>query len=389
MACIFKRGKTWSYSVDLGRDDTGKRRKKGKGGFRTQKEAKEAAALLEVDIAGGTFVDEKKITFGELAEQWLEEHSKGIKPTTLLNYAYCSNKLNDILGKHFIKDITKIQYQKTLELLFREINSRHTLQSINKVAKMIFNYACKYDLLKSNPTAYAKVPKFKETVANIKSNPDLPKYLEKEDLKIFLNSIKHNEKYNSYAIFLTLAYTGIRRSELAALKWDDIDFTAKTININKNVYIPRGKHEDYILQTPKTKTSKRVISVTENVLQELIRLRSFQKQEQMLHRSEWHYENFVFTAPKNPGYPINPMIIWNRMKKSLAASGLNTTLSPHSLRHTHTSLLAEAGVSLEAIMERLGHANDVITKTIYLHITQETKKDAAQKFYELMDSISG
>ncbi|KJD43828.1 integrase [Paenibacillus terrae] len=73
-----------------------------------------------------------------------------------------------------------------------------------------------------------------------------------------------------------------------------------------------------------------------------------------------------------------------RMKRLLKLAGLNPDLTPHSLRHTHTSLLAEAEATLEQIMQRLGHANDEITRRIYLHITKPKRKEAAQKFSELM-----
>ncbi|MGE7604678.1 tyrosine-type recombinase/integrase [Peribacillus sp. NPDC097675] len=62
-------------------------------------------------------------------------------------------------------------------------------------------------------------------------------------------------------------------------------------------------------------------------------------------------------------------------------------MTPHSLRHTHTSLLAEARVSLEQIMDRLGHIDDQITKNVYLHVTQDMKKEASHKFAELMRSL--
>ncbi len=75
------------------------------------------------------------------------------------------------------------------------------------------------------------------------------------------------------------------------------------------------------------------------------------------------------------------------MKRLLRIAGLNEALTPHSLRHTHTSLLAEAGVSPEQIMDRLGHTDDQITKNVYLHVTQEMKKEASQKFAELMRSL--
>ncbi|OBA09520.1 integrase [Bacillus subtilis] len=66
---------------------------------------------------------------------------------------------------------------------------------------------------------------------------------------------------------------------------------------------------------------------------------------------------------------------------------LNEDLTPHSLRQTHTSLLAETRVSLEQIMDRLGHTDDQSTKNVYLHVTQEMKKEASQKFGELMRSL--
>ena len=76
-----------------------------------------------------------------------------------------------------------------------------------------------------------------------------------------------------------------------------------------------------------------------------------------------------------------------RMARLLTLANLNTELTPHSLRHTHTSLLAEAGVALEQIMDRLGHSDDQITKNVYLHVTKEMKKVASQKFSKLMRSL--
>ncbi len=68
-------------------------------------------------------------------------------------------------------------------------------------------------------------------------------------------------------------------------------------------------------------------------------------------------------------------------------AGLNKKLTPHSLRHTHTSLLGEAGVLLEDIMNSLGHTDDDTTRNIYRHPTEEMKKEASQKFGQLMRSL--
>jgi len=93
---------------------------------------------------------------------------------------------------------------------------------------------------------------------------------------------------------------------------------------------------------------------------------------------------------KQRDIPDNPIVIKMvqlRMARLLAIAKLNPDLTPHSLRHTHTSLLAEAGVALEQIMDRLGHSDDQITKNVYLHVTNEMKKEASQKFAQLMRSL--
>ena len=77
----------------------------------------------------------------------------------------------------------------------------------------------------------------------------------------------------------------------------------------------------------------------------------------------------------------------DRMKRLLRIACLNEDLTPHSLRHTHTSLLAEARVSLEQIMDRIGHCDDDTTKNVYLHVTKEMKKEASHKFAELMRNL--
>jgi integrase len=107
----------------------------------------------------------------------------------------------------------------------------------------------------------------------------------------------------------------------------------------------------------------------------------------MKKRDIWLKEDFVFCADKFPGYPIYIKLVEIHMTRLLKIAGLNKELTPHSLRHTHVSLLAEAGVGLEEIMERLGHSDDKVTRTVYLHVTKDMKKEAAHKFATLMDNL--
>ncbi|MGF9977890.1 tyrosine-type recombinase/integrase [Viridibacillus arvi] len=99
-------------------------------------------------------------------------------------------------------------------------------------------------------------------------------------------------------------------------------------------------------------------------------------------------EGFIFAKKeRQPVYPIFIKTVENRMARLLKSAGVNKELTPHSLRHTHTSLLAKAKVGLEEIMDRLGHCDDETTKNVYLHVTKEMKKEASQKFTQLMRSL--
>ncbi|MFJ7978453.1 tyrosine-type recombinase/integrase [Peribacillus sp. NPDC096379] len=103
-------------------------------------------------------------------------------------------------------------------------------------------------------------------------------------------------------------------------------------------------------------------------------------QNQVIKRlsTDYYNKDFIFSKMERQyGYPIVIKTLQNRMARLLRMADLNPELTPHSLRHTHTSLLAKARVSFEQIMDRLGHTDDQITKNVYLHVTQEMKKEAS------------
>ncbi|HHU19693.1 MAG TPA: tyrosine-type recombinase/integrase [Bacilli bacterium] len=99
-------------------------------------------------------------------------------------------------------------------------------------------------------------------------------------------------------------------------------------------------------------------------------------------------EDFIFVnTERYPGYPIYIKLIPNRMERLLRLANLDHELTPHTLRHTHTSLLAQADVNLALIMERLGHEDEETTRRVYLHVTKEMKKEASIKFSKLMKDL--
>ncbi|MFS1514596.1 tyrosine-type recombinase/integrase [Chengkuizengella sp. SCS-71B] len=383
-------GATWSFMLDIGKDPvSGKRKQKKKGGFKTKTEAEAAAAILSAELSQGTFIEEKNITFEQFSKQWLAgyESTGKVKISTINHRKYQISILMPWFAKLKMKDITKKKYQDALNNLKKKY-SDNTLAVTHCTGKMIFNKAVEMDIIKSDPTQFAHVPKVQKTVEELESEEETVKYLEKDELVKFLQTAKNTGSYKDYIIFKTLAYTGMRAGELCALKWKDINFESQQINITKTYYNPTNNTRKYYLLPPKTKSAVRKIDVEIGLLSEIDTHRRIQNKVKMKHRDIYDNEDFVFAnSDKYPGYPEYPKNIRDRMKRILKLASLNTNLTPHSLRHTHTSLLAEAGVSLDIIIDRLGHKSDEITKNIYLHVTKPKKKEASQKFDELMGSL--
>lgn len=390
MAYFRKRGAFWHYTVEIGIDPkTGKRKQQSKGGFKTKKEAQLAASVIEQENANGTYVKQSDISFEDFSKQWLEHYSGTgkVKVSTLRVRQHELNNLLPYFAKLSMSKITKKKYQDAL-LDLKDKFSENTLSGINSTGKMIFKKAVELDVIKTDPTAFAYVPKTKKTVEELEKEEEVVKYLEKEELALFLETAKEKGLVQDYTMFLLLSYTGMRAGELCALKWKDIDFEEHTISITKTYYNPKNNVMEYQLLTPKTENSKRVIEIDEDVIDQLHRHKHEQNQFKMENRIEYHDADFVIIKHKKyPGYPEIIKTIENRMRRLLKIANLNSDLTPHSLRHTHTSLLAEAGVGLQEIMDRLGHKDDDTTRNVYLHVTKTKKKEAAQKFAQLMRSL--
>jgi integrase len=384
-------GAKWYYRYDITDPTTGRRKQKEAGGFATKGEAKEEAARIQYELKMGTYIEEKNTTFETFTNEWLEYYSNtgNVKISTVRVRKHEISRLQDYFRYLKIKDITKKQYQDALNDLKNRGFAENTIDGVHRTGRMLFKRAVELELIKTDPTKYATIPRKQKTIEEIEGE-ELPKYLEKEDLAKFLSIIPdHGQDARDYPVFLTLAYTGIRAGELCALKWSDISFTDQTISITKTYYNPKNNITKYTLLPPKTKRSKRTIDIESNVLEELAKLKKVQNEVRMKYRDSYHDKNFVFAQmdEKCAGYPAYVKLIENRMKRLLKIATLNTNLTPHSLRHTHTSLLAEAEVSLEQIMDRLGHTDDDTTKSIYLHITKPKKKEASQKFGKLMKGL--
>ena len=372
-----KNGETrYLFQTYLGIDPiTGKERRTTRRGFKTMKEAKQAERNLLLDVEENGLPSNQSDgfrdpTFEELASLWLENYKTTVKPSTFENVRVKVEKMTE---EHFkelkLKKITVAYCQRVvIELSKTYVLYNHYLSVINR----IFKYAVLMDILDSNP--FDKVIKPKSRQTQRKGN-----FLTKEELKEFLKLAKTATLSYFFPLVHLMSYTGLRQGEALALKWSDIDFENKKITVNKTAARIKEKQT---LQTPKTKNSKRVISIDPTTLSIL---KSWKKDQIKIYfKNGKHFEgddNFIFTNQRAEWVHIHNFIPY--FKRFVTDHKLKP-ITPHGLRHTHASLLFSAGVEPKNISDRLGHSTVQITLDLYTHITEEQRTDTVEKLLEYM-----
>ncbi|MFB4472730.1 tyrosine-type recombinase/integrase [Oceanobacillus caeni] len=388
MAYIYRRGKKWAYRAYAGKDPiTGKDKQVSKSGFLTKKDAQLAAALFERNFHNGEYIEPSKITFNLLCDDW-EKHyiSQGAKESSLRARKIALKHIRNELGDMAIQRISKKAYQDTIDKLANKFSTNY-VSSIHTSANMVFEYAKENKIIKEVPTKDIKLPKKKKTVSDLEKGDTIhEKFLEKEELEEFLTVAKNEGLESDLLAFTMLAYTGLRVGEMVALKWSDIDFDNHTLRVIRTYYNPTNNKTEYTLLTPKTEGSIRTITI-DKLLIDLLRLH---KKEQDKIKNEnkpfYHDNDFIFAT--NEGYPKTIKHISIRMQRLLKKTKIKKHVTPHSFRHTHTSLLIEANVHIKEIQERLGHSDINTTMDIYAHMTKNIKKEASTKFSNLMKNLS-
>lgn len=376
----------WRYRISLGKNsETGKYEYISKTGFKRKSDAKHQAEMIERQLRNGEYIPPSSSTFKQIADDWLKQYANDVKVSSVRAREKAIQHAIERFNTKPIQTIKKHDYQRFVDDMSAQY-SKNYVDSIVASTNMIFKYAYDMRLIKAIPSEGIKRPKKKVSVEELEDNEIHKKFLEKDELFQFLEVAKyHHSPQNSFEVFTTLAYTGMRAGELLALKWSDIDFENNTISITKTYYNPNNNKKHYQILTPKTESSIGKISVDPHVIQ---LLKDYKANVQDTWKNELYVDNnFVFTD--NNGYPlvIKKLQLW--IKAILKKTDItNKQISTHSFRHTHCVLLIEAGVHIKEIQERLRHKDINTTMNIYAKITNSYKKDASHKFSQLMKNVS-
>lgn len=368
--------KYYMIQLYLGKDEiTGKVRKTTRRGFKTKKEALLCEAKIKTEIATNGLLNTDVTTFKEIYELWYEGYQHTIKESTLVVNSYVFKLLLDKLEHVQLKKITLPFCQKIITDYSKEF-SLSTLKKIKIYGGMIFDYAVKMKVIYSNPMKDVLLPKKQ---IDITSN-DTDLYYTKDELNHFLKLVDSTNDIKLSAMFRVLAYTGIRKGELQALEWSDIDFTNNTININKTLSI-NSEHK-ITVQTPKSKSSIRCISIDEETKLILKRWKAKQREIFFSVGTRVKKNQLCFTNDITNDYLY--LNFTNDKLSKICKKHKFKEIKIHGFRHTHCSLLFESGFTIQEVQDRLGHSDLKTTMSIYAHVTEKQRDNMADKFAKFM-----
>ncbi|MFB8466683.1 tyrosine-type recombinase/integrase [Enterococcus thailandicus] len=361
----------WMFSGYIATDPiTGKKVVTKRKGFDTKKEAIATFDQLKAQVLKGS-KKRRSITFNELYSDWLEQHRKSVKPSTVAtNRRFIENHVLPKFGKLKLDQITVSYCQKCVNEWhgnFRQYNY------MRRAAAQVMSYGVSMELMDSNPMKKTILPRKKE------DNKE-PNFYNKDELKKFMDFVKTLDNYKYYPFFRLLAITGMRKSEALALYKSDLNILNKTLIIGKTLAI--DEFGTILLQEPKTKSSYRTISLDDETIRVLKHWFAIQKEDYLkLGYNTTKSKQLMFSNLSNDlFYPqvVNDWLDWIYDKAEKQGIELKR-ISPHGFRHTACSLMFESGASINEVQKRLGHKDVKTTMNIYSHVTPKQAENTSDK----------
>lgn len=304
--------------------------------------------------------------FGDYIEQWNDELKDTLRVTTYSNYV---RQIQRVIKPYFngkgitLHSITandiKLFYKEQLKKV-----SACTIRKYHANIRKCLQEAFEEDKINTNPADKVKLPKGEIFVGG---------YYNKEELKKLIQMTKG--KLLEFPVVMA-SYYGLRRSEIAGLKWSAVDFNYKTITImHTAVYCPvDGKAQVICRDNTKTSKSMRTLPLMPIVEEMLLKMKAEQEERKKFFKSCYNDSGYIYVI--EDGTPVNPDYITKAFIKFIKANKLKH-IRFHDLRHSCATLMRHEGVKLEDIQKWLGHSQISTTEKIYAHFSEDQHKNSA------------
>ena len=340
---------------------------------KTSQARNQAALLLQEKIKQKLNTKQvESITFEEIYKLFYKSWEQTVKESTKHNCKSIDKKMKEVIPSDtLLANLDRRFLQEAIDKVIKT-NGHIAAKKIRHRLRGIFKYAVQYSYIENNEVDYTTIPQKPKTLEDLEKKRN--NFLTMDEIKALVKVLNSREYHQKYAdMVIVLALTGMRYGELSALQLKNIDFQNNKIEITGNF-----DSVNKIKTLPKTTNSIRTIKASKTVMEAI--------QRQIARLGERFKpltsDDYIFCFEKW-NQPTTIACFIQILKKYGKEAGIDKNLTSHIFRHSHISFLAESGLPIKSIMDRVGHSNAKITLEIYSHTTQ----DMEDKLVNKLDSI--
>ena len=353
---------TWQLRYDAPPDGTGRRRFVSETFKGNKKDAERALRELLATIENGGYVASDKETVAQFMVRWLETYAAtNTTVRTLHGYrGYVERYINPTIGNIQLQSLTARHIQGLYaDLLDRGLSSS-TVAQLHRIFKQALSHAVRWGTLTRNSAAATTPPRQQRTTIGM---------WDIESINQFLDAA-HDNRFRD--VFQLAVLTGLRRSELTGLQWENVDLVTGNLRIVSTLQRITGY--GLVKGQPKTAKSRRSVALAPDAINLMHGIRGRQIEQQLKYGELWLNTGYVFTQEN--GSPVSPDMISIAFCALVRKTGL-PHLTFHGLRHAHATLALTAGINPKIVSERLGHSTIAVTMDVYSHVLPGLQKEAA------------
>lgn len=367
---------------------------------KTLDELREKELEILRDVLDGVRVGKNDLTINDLYDSWVQL-KRGLKDNTFQNYQYMYRQfVQTDFGRTKIVGLKRTDVRAFYNRLADELHLKaSTIDCVHTVLHQVLELAVEDDYIRYNPSDNA-LKELKKAHCN---DSVKRKALTIKEQKLFEEFLMEPGQYNKwYPIFTVMLWTGLRVGEVTGLRWCDIDLEAETIDINHTlVYYDKGHNDglSFAINTPKTDAGKRIVPMLPKVKEAFIQERKNQEDFGIKCTVTIDgYTDFIFVnrfgGTQHQGTLNKALrriirdcnyVAMDKHKGNEDEIVLLPKFSNHTLRHTFTTRMCEAGVNIKAMQEILGHADAGTTMDIYAEATADLKRSELLHFQDYFD----
>lgn len=362
----------WRLRVFIGRDPVTGNPKQVTRTFRgTKKQADTALAQFVTEVANGTVPVAASAPLGEFLDRWLEHIRPNRSPTTIKGYRHKIDRIKAQLGGVRLDRLTAQHLDRTYRVWLDEGLHPSSVHHLHRVLSAALRQAVKWGLLSTPPTARATPPPRRHTPAEIPSPEVVQRLIDKAE---------ERGQPVLAAIVAVAATTGLRRGELAGVRWTDIDLDAGRLYVRQSV--KNDVDGGWVVGPTKTHQVRR-IALDEFTLSVLRTHRANVERWSSDAGVDVPDDGYAFTLDPSGREPIKPDGLSHSFAALCRAAGVRG-VSLHTLRHFSASMLIASGRDVRTIAGRLGHSDATTTLRVYAHMVEGRDQDAADYLGSLL-----